>query len=149
MRGYLYSLAVAAVLISLVCTLVPAFAAQHAKLVCSLCVIALLISPVTRLLQTVGQGAWEIPDAWQDTEQEEQEYAQLSDALVIGQLQVLLEREQGLSPAECRILVEWDGDGEVSIVTLLLSGKAIWRDPDPIVAYVEGLLDCKCKVVLA
>jgi hypothetical protein len=148
MGGYLYSLALAAVLVALVCTLVPESAVQHAKLLCSLCVIALLISPVMSLVQAVGQGAWEIPEAWQDGEQEEQDYAQLSDALVVGQLQVLLEREQGLPPKECRVLVEWGEDGGVKAVTLLLSGKAIWRDPDPIIAYVEGLLDCKCKVVL-
>ncbi len=148
MGGYLYSLALAAVLVALVSTLVPESAAQHAKLLCSLCVIALLISPVMSLMHAVGQGAWEIPDAWQNEQQEQQDYEQFSDALVVGQLQVLLEREQGLPPAQCRVLVEWGEDGGVSQVTLLLSGKAIWRDPDPIIAYVEGLLDCKCKVVL-
>ena len=148
MGGYLYSLALAAVLVALVCALVPESAVQHAKLLCSLCVIALLISPVMSLVQAVGQGAWEIPEAWQEGEGEEQDYAQFSDALVVGQLQVLLEREQGLSPKECRVLVEWGEDGGVKAVTLLLSGKAIWRDPDPIIAYVEGLLDCTCKVVL-
>ena len=148
MGGYLYSLALAAVLVALVCTLVPESAVQHAKLLCSLCVIALLISPVMSLVQAVGNGTWEIPEAWQDGEQEEQDYAQFSDALVVGQLQVLLEREQGLPPKECRVLVEWGEDGGVKAVTLLLSGKAIWRDPDPIIAYVEGLLDCTCKVVL-
>ena len=148
MGGYLYSLALAAVLVALVCTLVPESAVQHAKLLCSLCVIALLVSPVMSLVQAVGQGAWEIPEAWQEGEGEEQDYAQFSDALVVGQLQVLLEREQGLPPKQCRVLVEWGEDGGVKAVTLLLSGKAIWRDPDPIIAYVEGLLECKCKVVL-
>ena len=148
MSGYLYSLAVAAVLIALVCTLVPVSAAQHAKLLCSLCVILLLISPVVRLVSTVGQGAYEIPESWQEGEEQKQDYEQLSAALVIGQLQLLLEREQGLPPAQCRILVEWDQEGGVREVTLLLSGKAIWRDPDPLRAYVEGLLDCRCRVVL-
>ena len=148
MGEYLYSLALVAVLVALVCTLVPESAMQHAKLLCSLCVIALLVSPVMSLVQAVGNGTWEIPEAWQEGEQEEQNYAQFSDALVVGQLQVLLEREQGLSPKECRILVQWGEDSGVREVTLLLSGKAIWRDPDPIIAYVEGLLDCTCKVVL-
>ena len=148
MGEYLYSLALVAVLVALVCTLVPESAMQHAKLLCSLCVIALLISPVMSLVQAVGNGTWEIPEAWQEGEGEEQDYAQFSDALVVGQLQVLLEREQGLSPKECRILVQWGEDGGVCEVTLLLSGKEIWRDPDPIIAYVEELLDCTCKVVL-
>ena len=148
MSGYLYSLAVASVAVALVCTLVPEASAQHAKLLCSLCIVALLIAPVMSLVNAVGQGAWEIPEAWQEEEQEEQDYGQFSDALVAGQLQVLRERELGLSAAECRILVEWGEDSGVSRVTLLLSGKAIWRDPDPIIAYVEELLDCSCKVVL-
>ena len=148
MGEYLYSLALVAVLVALVCTLVPESAMQHAKLLCSLCVIALLVSPVMSLVQAVGNGTWEIPEAWQEGEQEEQNYEQFSDALVVGQLQVLLEREQGLSPKECRILVQWGEDGGVREVTLLLSGKAIWRDPDPLCTYVEELLDCTCKVVL-
>lgn len=135
-------------IVALAGTLMPESAAQHVKLLCSLCVILLLISPVMRLVSAVGQGAWEIPEAWQNEEQEEQDYGQFSDALVIGQLQVLLEKEQGLPPSQCRILVEWGEDGGVREVTLLLSDKAIWRDPDPIKAYVEGLLDCKCRVVL-
>ena len=148
MSGYLYSLAAAAVLIALVCAIVPESGAQHAKLLCSLCMVALLFAPVMSLLGALEQGAWEIPEAWEQGEWEEQDAEQLSESLVIGQLQVLLEREQGLSPDQCRILVEWDEGGGVREVTLLLSGKAIWRDPDPIIAYVEGLLDCKCKVVL-
>ena len=148
MAAYLYTLAVAAVLIALVCTLVPESAMQHAKLLCSLCVILLLIAPVMSLANAVGQGAWEIPQSWQDTEQEEQDWGQFSDALVVGQLQVLLEKEQSLPPAQCRILVEWDDKGGVREVTLVLSGKAIWRDPDPIKEYVQGLLDCKCKIVI-
>ena len=148
MGEYLYSLALVAVLVALVCTLVPESAMQHAKLLCSLCVIALLVSPVMSLVQAVGNGTWEIPEAWQEGEGEEQDYAQFSDALVVGQLQVLLEREQGLPPEQCRVLVEWSEDGGVKAVTLLLSGNAIWRDPDPIIAYVEELLDCECKVVL-
>ena len=148
MGEYLYSLALVAVLVALVCTLVPESAMQHAKLLCSLCVIALLVSPVMSLVQAVGNGTWEIPEAWQEGEGEEQNYEQFSDALVVGQLQVLLEREQGLSPKECRILVQWGEDGGVREVTLLLSGKAIWRDPDPLCTYVEELLDCTCKVVL-
>ena len=148
MNGYLYSLAVASILIALVCSLVPDFAAHHAKLLCSLCVILLLSAPVMHLAKAIKQGVGEIPEAWQDGVSEEQDFGQFSDALVAGQLQVLLEQEQNLPPAQCRVLVEWGENGGVREVTLVLSGKAIWRDPDPIKAYVEGLLDCKCKVVL-
>ena len=135
-------------LIALVCTLVPETTVQHARLLCSLCLVTLLIVPAMSLINAVGQGTWEIPEAWQDVESEEEDYGQFSEAVVIGQLQVLLEKEQNLPPAECRILVEWGSDGGVRRITLLLSGKAIWRAPDPIEAYVEGLLDCQCKVVL-
>ena len=64
MSGYLYSLAAAAVLIALVCAIVPESGAQHAKLLCSLCMVALLFAPVMSLLGALEQGAWEIPEAF-------------------------------------------------------------------------------------
>ena len=147
MGGYLYGLATLSVLIGVVSMLLPASAAQHAKLLCSLCVICLVCSPVAGLLDALEEGSWEIPEAWGEQVQE-QEYEQLSQTLVIGQLQVLLEREMGLTPDTCSVRIEQDEDGNVTHATLILSGKAIWRDPDPIKEYVQGLLDCKCKIVI-
>ena len=147
MGGYLYGLATLSVLIGVLCILLPAAAAQHVRLLCSLCVICLVCSPVAGLLDALAEGSWEIPEAWEEQAQE-QEYEQLSQALVIGQLQVFLEREMGLTPETCSVRLVQDADGNVTHATLILSGKAIWRDPDPIAAYVQELLGCPCTVVL-
>ena len=147
MSGYLYGLASLSILIGVLCLLLPTAAAQHIRLLCSLCVICLVCAPVVSLLGALAEDSWEIPEAWEEQEQE-QGYGELTQTLVIGQLQVLLERDMGLAPAQCGVRLEQDENGTVTHVTLLLSGKAIWRDPDPIAAYVQGLLGCPCTVVL-
>ena len=148
MSGYLYGLATLSVLIGVVCMLLPASAAQHAKLLCSLCVICLVCAPVVGLLDALAEGSWEIPEAWEEQEEQEQNYGELTQAMVAGQLQVLLEREMGLAPQTCSVRLTQGADGTITHATLILSGKAIWRDPDPIAAYVQGLLGCPCTVVL-
>ena len=152
MNGYLYSLAMISVVIALCCTILPASVAKHAKLLCSLCVICILCVPVIELTDSLAQGEWEVPELFEDSfEQEadnEQSYDNLAQDLLVGQLQVLLERDQGLQAEQCRIYVEWSEEGTVEQVSLLLSGKAIWRDPAPIKAYVEQLLGCACTVIL-
>lgn len=150
MGEYLYTLAGASVLIALICALVPEQGQAHLRLLCSLCVVCLVCAPVMTLLSRVADGEWEIPDSWQEREeaQSEPDYGHLSQDLLAGQLQVLLERDMDLPPAECRIFVEWEGEERIASVTLVLSGRAIWRDPDPIAAYVQKLLGCPCVVVL-
>ena len=148
MSGYLFGLATLSILIGVLGVLLPPSAAQQVKLLCSLCVICLVCAPVVSLLDTLAEGSWEIPEAWQEQEEQESDYGQLSQALVIGQLQVFLEREMGLTPETCSVRLVQDADGNVTHATLILSGKAIWRDPDPIAAYVQGLLGCPCTVVL-
>lgn len=144
----MYGLATLSVLIGVVCMLLPASAAQHAKLLCSLCVICLVCSPVAGLLDALAEGSWEIPDAWEQPAGQEQDYGELTQSLILGQLQVLLEREMELPPEQCDVRIEQDADGTLTRVTLILSGKAIWRDPKPIAAYVQELLGCPCTVVL-
>lgn len=150
MNGYLFSLAAACVLIALICAIVPTQGLPYVKLLCSLCIVCLVCAPVATLIRELGSGEWEIPEEWflPDSEDVEQDYEQMADGMLAGQLQVLLEQQFGLDPTCCRIYVEWSGQNRVEAVTLVLSGKAIWQDPDPIKEYVQGLLGCQCTVVL-
>jgi len=150
MGGYLYTLAAASVLISLICALVPSSSTQHVKLLCSLCVICLLCAPLGKLMRAVKDGELDLPPEWTEppAEESEQDMSQVAESLLAGQLQDLLQKEFALAPTECRIYSEWSDAGKVTKITLVLSGKAIWRDPDPIKAYVQGLMGCPCVVVL-
>ena len=149
MGGYLYSLALASVLIARICAVVPASSTSHVKLLCSLCVLCLLCAPILRVVNTIREGELEIPEEWIGQEDwEEQDTGQVAESVLAGQLQVLLEREFSLSPKECSIYIKWSDEGKITQVTLVLSGKAIWRDPDPIKEYVQELLGCSCTVVL-
>lgn len=150
MGGYLYTLAAASVLISLICALAPSSAAQHVKLLCSLCVICLLCAPLGEAICAVKEGELALPPEWTElpAEESEQDRNQVAESLLAGQLQDLLQKEFALDPGECSIYAEWSDAGKVTRVTLVLSGKAIWRNPDPIKAYVQGLMGCPCVVVL-
>lgn len=149
--GYLYTLALASVLIALLCAVTPAAGTPHVKLLCSLCVLCLLCAPMLRVVNTIREGELEIPEEWigqEDWEEQEQAPGQVAKDVLAGQLQVLLEREFSLSPKECSTYIKWSDEGKITQVTLVLSGKAIWRDPDPIKEYVQELLGCPCTVVL-
>lgn len=147
--GYLYSLATISILIALICAITPASGTAHVKLLCSLCVLCFLCTPILRVVDALGEGELEIPEEWiEQDEQEEQDLGQVAERVLAGQLQVLLEREFSLDPDECRVYSKWSDEGKITQVTVVLSGKAIWRDPDPIKEYVQELLSCPCVVVL-
>lgn len=147
MNGYLLTLAGVCVLTALICAAVPAHMVSHVRLLCGLCIVCVVCMPAISWIETLSGGEWELPDAWGEV-QEEQDMEQLSQSMLTGQLQMLLEQEFSLLPHECSIRCMWQEDGRLQQVTLILSGKAIWCDPDPIRVYVEQLLGCRCTVVL-
>ena len=52
---------------------------------------------------------------------------------------------------DIRTHIEWSGEGEdmrPQKVTVVLSGKAIWKDPAKIEAYVTSLLGCDCATAI-
>ncbi len=149
MGGYLYALAIAGVWIALIGVLLPAQAQAQIKLLCSLCVVCLVCTPLAQAIGALCAGDWELPDAWTtQAEPTPPDYGQSAQSLLAGQLQLALEQEFGLDAQLCRIYAEWNDRAQLTQVTLVLSGKAIWQDPDPIKAYVERQLGCKCTVVL-
>ena len=149
MSGYLYTLALSCVLIALICAVVPPAIQQNTKFLCGLCMVCLVCYPIISMIHAQKEQDWEIPDAWVDPlpEDSEQDREQLAQSLLAGQLQILIEQEFGMTQDQCRIYVQWE-DEKVAQVTLVLSGKAIWKDPKPLKEYVQQLLGCACTVVL-
>lgn len=151
MGGYLYALAVAAVVISVVSALAPASMSTHVRALCALCVICLVCAPLAGVISDLTKGDWEIPDAWlgEDADGDaEQDYEQFSREMLAGQLKLLLEKEFSVSPDDVQVYAAWNTDERPTRVTLVLSGKAIWQDPDPIKVYVENLLGCECIIAI-
>ena len=127
---------------------------RHLKLVISLVFVCILISPTVSLAQRLlefSNGNWEfdIEGDIGDHYEEELQGA-LDDAsrdYFEGMLKQTLCKEFAIAEDELRIRVDWFGDGEdlrPKKVTVILSGKAIWKNPAKIEEYVTSLLGCDC-----
>ena len=127
---------------------------RHLKLVISLVFVCILISPTVSLAQRLlefSNGNWEfdIEGDIGDHYEEELQGA-LDDAsrdYFEGMLKQTLCKEFAIAEDELRIRVDWIGDGEdlrPKKVTVILSGKAIWKNPAKIEEYVTSLLGCDC-----
>ena len=62
-------------------------------------------------------------------------------------LTLTISQEFDILEDNLRVIVEWTGESEnlrPKKVTLILSGKAIWKDTGKMEAYVTSLLGCDC-----
>lgn len=147
--NYFYTLAVAAVAISVLLAIAPGGMKSHLRTLCALCMICLVCMPLSGLLRVLREGEIEIPKDWEQPEVEQESgYEQFSEQMLAGQLMLLLEQNLGISQDDVQVYAEWDGQGGLVRVTLVLSGKAIWQDPAPIRTYVQGLLGCPCVIAI-
>ena len=154
-KVYLLSIFATALLITVVDILAPTGGlSKHLKFVSALVFICILISPTVSLaqrLQDFANGNWEL-----DIEGDiEDHYSSgLQDALDEASkeyfeemLKLTLCEEFAIVEDDLRVRVEWSSDGDSlrpKKVTLILSGKAIWKNPAKIEEYVSSLLDCDC-----
>ena len=157
-KVYMLSIFATALLITVVDILAPTGngggLSKYLKLVTSLVFVCILISPTVSLAQRLGDfanGNWEFEI---EGDVEDHYSAELQDALdnaskeyFEGMLKQTLCKEFDIAEDDLRVRVEWDGEGEKirpQKVTLLLSGKAIWKDPAKMEGFVSSLLDCDC-----
>ena len=160
MREYLMSLIVASLIVGLIGVLVPegdgGGLRRYVTFTGSLCVLILLISPVTRVLGFVS----ELSDGGVDVsfenradeydEQFKQYITSLGEESITSELTDIICKQFDISDKECHVKVDtYDAQGEMAIghVTVILSGKAIFRDPYEIEQYITELLGCECTVV--
>ena len=157
-KTYLLSIFATALLITVVDILAPSNAgsglSKHLKLVLSFVFVCVLISPTVSLAERLlefANGNWEVGVE----EDVENYYAnELQNALddaskdyFEGMLIQTLCAEFGIADGDLRTHVEWSGDEEnlrPKKVTVILSGKAIWKDAGKMEAYVTSLLGCDC-----
>ena len=153
MRSYLLSLFGAALTLSLTLSLLPERSVRFVRLLANLLFVCILIAPLPRLLAE-GESLWEqleeelLPPSESREEELEQALQASSKTYFAQNLTRLLEQEFSIPSGELRCAVEWSDEVEgqwVPVrVTVILSGSAIWKDPDQIEATVAALLGCEC-----
>ena len=162
MKEYLLALLAASLCAMLIGFLTPSGSggglSGHVKLLLSLFLVCVLVTPL-------GEAANEIRDwlsgdfPFFDTEEKEENYReQLENSLTdaskgyfIQMLTQTLREKFSLEDGTVRCMVEWSHDSNEPTparVTVLLSGKSIWKDPHAIKDYTEDLLQCECIVAI-
>ena len=163
MKDYLLTLIAAALIAALVGILSPdgerGGIAKHLKLLTALFLICVLISPLCGILtdlKSLMDGTLSIPNLTPDTEDD---YRQQMDAALdaatesyfTDMLTQTLESQFSIAKGDIDCRVDWTRDGDQITprrVTVILSGKAIWKDPKPIEEFVSELLGCECQTAI-
>ena len=158
MKAYFLSVAAAALIAAICSVLVPSGEgggiAKHVKLLTSLLLVCVLIAPLGDLIELLpGAVSGDMTFPWEDTEGGTDEenlqdrLDEVSTTYFTALLTETLEREFAIEAGDLRCAIQWEGEGEQmrpTRVTLLLSGRAIWKDPEAMEAFVTELLGCAC-----
>ena len=157
-KAYVLSIFATALLITVVDILAPTGSnsglSKYLKFVMSLVFVCILISPTISLANRfleIANGDWEL-----NIEGDVEDYysSELQDALdnaskdyFEDMLTLTLCKEFDILEDDLRVRVEWTSENEnlhPKKVTIILSGKAIWKNPANIEEYVSSLLGCDC-----
>ena len=157
MTDYILSLVSASIAVSLLSILAPDASgiAKHVRLIASLFLICVLISPIGTFLgglRALANGEVTLPEWSLPSEEETEKQFQAalntaSKAYFLDSLTQLLASEFSLQAGDIRCTANWSDEGDTPTptkITVLLSGKAIWKNPTEIEAFVRDLLDCEC-----
>lgn len=160
MKTYLITLVSASLFATLVGILSPSGdkggISKHMKLLTSLFLVCVLISPLQdaiKGLHTILDGSAELP--WLEESQDENLYEQEMNEALEGastsyftqMLTQMLETQFAIATGDVRCQVQWKTENETLTpvrVTVILSGRAIWKDPQKIENFVSELLGCEC-----
>lgn len=161
MKTYILSMLAAALVAAVVGILSPSGEgggiSKHMRLLCSLFLLCVLLSPLISVLDALGDlanGSFLSPDVELEEEEDYRDRLEgaMDEATRTYFAQMLTEclcDELSLKAGEVRCHVLWDEeDGTPKKVTVLLSGSAIWQDPKRICSFVTSLLDCECVCAL-
>ena len=157
MKEYLMTLSgvmILSTLISTVCA--EGNLKKYVRLLCSLCLLCALISPLFRLL---SEGEFDPVTLWEDAvEGEESDYDDIyHQALIENQVsyaeklmkkQLSEEFELGEGTFDVRMeTVSENGTAHVECVTLVLRDSAIFADPTKLAEYINETQKCECIVI--
>ena len=133
--------------------------AQYVKLAAGLCVLCVLISPLTSFVSSISElieqnrsfdGIDNSLDNFEKIYNES--LLDASGEEIANALESMLCREFGFKNDEIDVYVELcEGeDGylpECVTVALWQSANTLFADPHDIIEYVNGLLDCRCEII--
>ena len=154
MKAYVLSLLGAALLAALVGLLAPGGAAGLGKtlrLLTTLVLFCVIAAPLPELIAKVKEIPYLSSENEAQTDFEEQAKTALdsaSRAYFARALTAHLEEKFGIAQGEIRCAVTWeetDGEAKPALVTLILSGSAKWKNPQPLQSYGSEILGCKCE----
>jgi hypothetical protein len=136
---------------------------KHVGLICSLCVLCVIIAPFSEWVKNIGdffENGGEIIFGQINKEDREElydEYESIYNKYLeggygsnIGQaVKDSLLKKFGIPPDQIRVLTEFsdkDGDGirEPYRITVVLRGGSIFREPREIEGFVAALFECIC-----
>lgn len=160
MRTYIYSVVCMAALGGAVLIVTPegvrSGLKKHIRLICSLCLLCVMISPISQVLdglKNIGEMI-KSPDEEQSLHGVyESMYEEMSESGYSESLGEAVKKELDVSfsiPSDdVRTTVEFsdaDGDGfrEPIKITVLLSGLSILKDPRKIEQLISEKFDCEC-----
>lgn len=163
MKSYLLTLLGASLAVTLVGLLSPKGEGggmeKHLRLICALFLIFVLISPLSDAINDIRaliDGKYEIteigesaPDGYREQMQQAADAA--SRQYFSDMLTQTLEQKFSIAMGDVRCSVIWDtvnGALQPTQVTVLLSGKAIWKSPRDIESFVSDLVGCICTVAI-
>lgn len=159
MQTYLITLIAASMAVTLISLLAPSGErgglVPYMRLFTALFLLCVLVSPIRGAITSLREllnGELSLPGI--DTPQEDSYREELESAMGAASTEYfaqaltrMLEGEFEIETGQIRCRVDWELDnGQLSPcrVTVILSGRAIWKDAGAIERHVEELLGCEC-----
>ena len=156
MKEYLLSVLAASLAISLVGILAPNGTQSSLKLLSALFFLCVIAAPLPKWLSALPDRIEEITSPDQNTT--EQDYQQqaadalnaASKAYLAQMLTQFLEEKFSIPTGEVRCAIQWAAEEEArpEKITVILSGSAIWKNPNDIETAVTQLLGCECVTAI-
>lgn len=164
MSKYLYSLICTVSAAGIAMILLPGESRsgmkKHVGLICSLCVLCIIITPFSDLINNISgflESGGEVIFGQIDKEAIYDEYESIYNKYLdggygnnIGQaVKDSLHQKFGIPPNRLRVLTEFsdkNGDGarEPCKITVILNGSSIFREPREIEQFISDLFECIC-----
>lgn len=162
-KNYLLTVIGASLLAALIGILAPKGEGEglskHLRLLTSLFLICVMISPIKGLTETVtGWINGDVTFPWEETEDEDHYREQMDEALESAskeyftrQLTEAIKSQFSMEDGSVRCQIRWESNQEElrpARVAVILSGASIWKNPEHIEAFVEELLHCECVTAI-